>query len=121
MFLYDYHSRGSKRGREGDQENPLTQGPLFPQEHNFSHVLSGVDDWDIDDTKQCVTSLGLQVQSVVARVVFPHEDNSRLISNSQETVEKTLFVLVGQPAKQSSCLASPTPPSGYEAQDVECK
>jgi hypothetical protein len=52
--------------REGGKENPLTQRPLFPQEHNFSHVLSGVDDWDIDDTKQCVTLLGHQVQSVVA-------------------------------------------------------
>jgi hypothetical protein len=94
---------------------------LFPQEHTFSYVLSGVNDWDIDGTKQCVTSLKLQVQSVVARVVFPHEDNSRLISNSRETVKKALFVLIGQPGKQSSCLASPTPPSGYKAQGVKCK
>jgi hypothetical protein len=27
--------------------------------------------YDVDDTKQCATLLGLQVQSVVARVVFP--------------------------------------------------
>jgi hypothetical protein len=26
-----------------------------------------------DDTKQCATLLGLQVQSIVARVNFPHE------------------------------------------------
>jgi hypothetical protein len=31
-----------------------------------------------DDTKQCATSLGLQVQSVVARVNFPHEGTSWL-------------------------------------------
>jgi hypothetical protein len=33
------YQRGSKRGREGDQENPLTQGPLFPQEHNDTSIL----------------------------------------------------------------------------------
>jgi hypothetical protein len=71
-----------------------------------------------DDTKQCVTSLGLQVQSVVARAKFSPRGNSRFISNSQGTVEKSLFILVRQPIKQSLCLASPTPPSGYQAQGV---
>jgi hypothetical protein len=32
----------------------------------------------IDDTKQCVTSLGLQVQSIVARLNFPHEKTQGL-------------------------------------------
>jgi hypothetical protein len=74
-----------------------------------------------DGTKQCATLLGLHVQSVVARVNFPHKDNSGLISNSQRIVKKALFVLVRRPAKQSTCLASPTTPSGCQAQGVECK
>jgi hypothetical protein len=61
------------------------------------------------------------VQSVVARVNFPHKDNSGLISNSQRIVKEALFVFVRQTAKQSLCLVSPTPPSGCESQGVECK
>jgi hypothetical protein len=72
----------------------------------------------LNDTKKCATSLGLQVQSVVARVKFSHEGTRGLISNSQGTIEKALFVLVRQPTKQSPCLACPTPPSGCEEQGV---
>jgi hypothetical protein len=65
--------------------------------------------------------LGLQVRSVIARVNFPHKETRGLISNSQGTVVKALFVLVRQPAKQSPCLVSPTPPSGFQAQSIKCK
>jgi hypothetical protein len=53
-----------------------------------------------DGIKQCATSMGLQVQSVVVRVKFSHERTRDLISNSRGTVEKALFVLVRQPAKK---------------------
>jgi hypothetical protein len=65
--------------------------------------------------------MGLQVQSVLARVSFPHEETRGLISNSRGTVVKALFNLVRQPAKQSPCLAYPTPPSSCQPQGVEYK
>jgi hypothetical protein len=49
---------------------------------------------------------------------FSPRENSGFISNSWGRVEKALFILVRQPTKQSPCLASPTPPSGCQAQDV---
>jgi hypothetical protein len=70
------------------------------------------------DTKQYATLLGLQVRGVVARLDFPHKDNSGFISNSQGTVKKSLFLSF---AKQSPCLESPTPPSGCQPQGVQCK
>jgi hypothetical protein len=39
-------------------------------------------------------SLGLQVQSVVAKVNFPHEETRGLISNSRGPVEKALLILL---------------------------
>jgi hypothetical protein len=39
-------------------------------------------------------SQGLQVQSVVARVNFPHEGTQDLISNSRGTVKKAPIVLL---------------------------
>jgi hypothetical protein len=74
-----------------------------------------------DDTKQCATLLELQEQSVVARVNFSHEGTWGLYRTLEEKFKKALFILVRQPAKQSHCLASPTPPSGCQAQGVECK
>jgi hypothetical protein len=56
------------------------------------------------------------VQSIVARTKFPHKDDSGLILNFQGIVEKALFVLVRQPAKEVPCLVSPTLPSGCQAQ-----
>jgi hypothetical protein len=50
---------------------------------------------------------------------FSHKDKLGLISNSQGTVEKSLFVVVKQPAKQVPYLVSPTLPSGCQAQDFE--
>jgi hypothetical protein len=65
-----------------------------------------------DDTKQVCQSLELQVQSDLEREIFPIRMTRGLISNSQETVEKDLSVLVKQPARQVPCLVSPNPPSG---------
>jgi hypothetical protein len=58
------------------------------------------------------------VQSVIARVNFPHEGTQSLISNSRGTVEKAHIFFFKQPAKQFPCLVSPTPPSGFQAQGV---
>jgi hypothetical protein len=57
-----------------------------------------------DDTKQCATLLGLQVQSIVARVNFPHEktrglyrtlrkQSKNLSSFSLGNLQKNLLVL----------------------------
>jgi hypothetical protein len=75
----------------------------------------------LDDIKQCATSLGLRVHSIVARVNFPHEKTRGLYQTIGEQSKKALFLLVRQPAKQSPCLASPTQPSGCQAQGIECK
>jgi hypothetical protein len=66
-----------------------------------------------------VNSSGLQVQSVVARVNFPHEGTRGLISNSPGTVEKLCSFFFKRPTKQSPRLVSPTPPSGCQAQGVK--
>jgi hypothetical protein len=58
------------------------------------------------------------VQSVVARVNFPHEGTWGLISNSWEQLRKLSSFFFKQPAKQLPCLVSPTPPSGCQAQGV---
>jgi hypothetical protein len=44
--------------------------------------------WICDDTKQRATSLGLQVQSVVARVNFPHEETRGLYQTLGERLKK---------------------------------
>jgi hypothetical protein len=41
-----------------------------------------------DDTKQCATSLGLEVQSVIARVNFPHEETWGLYRTLGEQSKK---------------------------------
>jgi hypothetical protein len=57
-----------------------------------------------DDTKQCATSLGLQVHSVIARVNFPHEEtrglyrtlgeqSNKLSSFSSSNLQNNLHVL----------------------------
>jgi hypothetical protein len=62
---------------------------------------------------KCANSLGLQVQSDVARENFPTK-----VTRGWGTFEKDP-VLVKQPAKQVLCLVSPTPPSGCQAQSFE--
>jgi hypothetical protein len=62
--------------------------------------------------------LGLEVQSVVARVNFPQEGNTGLISNSRGTVEKSIIILLQATCKQFLVLLSPTPSSGCQAQGV---
>jgi hypothetical protein len=71
-----------------------------------------------DDTKQGANSLGLQVQSVVARVNFFHEETWGLYRTLGEQSKKLSLFFVKQPTKQFPCLVSPTPPSGCQAQDV---
>jgi hypothetical protein len=56
----------------------------------------------------------------VARQSSPQDDLG-LLSNSQETVEKALSVLIKQPAKQVPSLVSPTSPSGCQAQGFEIR
>jgi hypothetical protein len=68
---------------------------------------------------KCANLLGLQVQSDVAREIFPTRVTWGLITNYRGTVEKALSVLIKQPAKQVPCLVSPTPPSGCQEQGFE--
>jgi hypothetical protein len=68
---------------------------------------------------KCANSLVLQVQSDIAREIFPRRVTRGLITNSRGTVEKVLSVLVKKPAKQVPCLVSPTPPSGCQEQVFE--
>jgi hypothetical protein len=63
-------------------------------------------------------SLGLQVQSVVARVNFRHEETRGLYQTLGEQLKKLSSFIIKQPAKQFPCLVSPTPPSGCQTQDV---
>jgi hypothetical protein len=66
--------------------------------------------------RKSANSLVIQVQSDVAREIFPTRVTHGLISNTRGTVEKSLFVLVKRPTKQVPCLMWPTPPSGWQAQ-----
>jgi hypothetical protein len=61
--------------------------------------------------------LELQVQSIVARVKFSHEGTRDLISNSRGIFKKAI-VLLQATCKTISCLVSPTPLSGCQAQGV---
>jgi hypothetical protein len=63
-------------------------------------------------------SLGLQVQSVVARVNFPHEETQVLYQTLGEQSKKLSLFFFKQPTKQFPYLVSPTPPSGYQTQGV---
>jgi hypothetical protein len=58
------------------------------------------------------------VQSIVARVNFPHEESRGLYRTLGEQSKKLSLFFVKQPIKQFPCLASPTPPSGCQAQGV---
>jgi hypothetical protein len=63
-------------------------------------------------------SLGLQVQSVVVRVNFSHEETQGLYRTLGEQSKKLSSFFFKQPAKQLPCLVSPTLPSGSQAQGV---
>jgi hypothetical protein len=54
--------KGDRRGGEGRAVGVAGGGDWV-----------ALSSWTTDDTKQCATLLGLQVQRVVARVNFPHE------------------------------------------------
>jgi hypothetical protein len=71
-----------------------------------------------NDISKDANSSGLQAQSVVAKVNFPHEGNRGLISNSREQSRKLSSFFFKQLAKQLSCLVSPNPPSDCQAQGV---
>jgi hypothetical protein len=71
-----------------------------------------------DDTKQGANSLGLQVQSVVARVNFPHEKTRGLYRTLGEQLKKLSSFFFKQPTTQFPCLVSSSPPSGCQAQGV---
>jgi hypothetical protein len=58
--------------------------------------------------------LGLQVQSVVARVNVPHEGTRGLYQTLREQSKKLRSFFF----KQLPCLVSPTPLSGCQAQGV---
>jgi hypothetical protein len=60
-----------------------------------------------DDTKQGANSSELQVQSVVARVHFPHEGTRGLISNSRGIAAKALVVLLKATCKTTSLSCVP--------------
>jgi hypothetical protein len=62
--------------------------------------------------------LGLQVQSVVARVNFPHEGTRGLYRTLKEQSKKLLSFFFQPPVKQFIGLVSPTSLSGCQAQGV---
>jgi hypothetical protein len=62
--------------------------------YHWRYCMYDTRSWKPDDTRQCATLSGLQVQSIVARVIFPTKIfgvNIELSWNSR----KTSFVLVG--------------------------
>jgi hypothetical protein len=69
---------------------------------------------------KCV-KLGLHVQSVVARVNFPHEVNSGLISNSRGTIEKALIVLLPATCKTIPRSCVPNSTEWLSSTRCECK
>jgi hypothetical protein len=71
-----------------------------------------------DDTKQGANSLGVQLQSVVARVNFTHEETRGLYRTLGEQLKNLSSFFIKQPTKQFPCLVSPNPLSGFQAQDV---
>jgi hypothetical protein len=62
--------------------------------------------------------LGLQVQSVVAKVNIPHEGTQGLYQTLGEQSKNLLSFFFKQYAKQFPSLMSPTPPIGCQAQGV---
>jgi hypothetical protein len=72
-----------------------------------------------DDTKQGANSLGLQVQSVVERVNFPHKETRGLYRTLGEQSKSSLRSLSSNLQKKIPCLVSPTPLSGCQAQGVD--
>jgi hypothetical protein len=58
------------------------------------------------------------VQSVVARVNFPHKKTRGLYRTLGEPSKKLSSFFVKQHTKQFPCLVSPTPLSGCQAQGV---
>jgi hypothetical protein len=58
------------------------------------------------------------VQSVVARVNFPHEKTRGLYRTLGEQSKKLSLFFVKQPTKQFPCLVSPTPLSSCQGQGV---
>jgi hypothetical protein len=75
------------------------------EKNDEGHVHSEVDSrtalnetmrlFSPDDIKQCATLLGLQVQSVVARVNFPHEETWGLYRTLGEQSKKLSSFLSG--------------------------
>jgi hypothetical protein len=62
----------------------------FASVNAFLCSLTTVPENSLDDTKQCATSLGLQVKSVVARVNFPHEGTWSLYRTLRESQKSSL-------------------------------
>jgi hypothetical protein len=81
----------------------------------FLCSLATAPENSLDDTKKTPSA------EFCSKSKFSPRGNSGFISNSRGIVKKDLFILVRQAAKQYPCLASPTPPSGWQAQGVECK
>jgi hypothetical protein len=78
-------------------------------------VVNGLFLLNLESNEKLMTlskraKLGLQVQSVVARVNFSHKGNSWLISNSRGIVEKALVVLLPATCKtiSYSCVSKST-------------
>jgi hypothetical protein len=72
-----------------------------------------------DDIKQVCHFVGTPSAEYCSNRIFPIRVTQGLISNSWGIVEKDLFVLVRQLAKQVPCLVSLTPPSGCQVQGFE--
>jgi hypothetical protein len=75
----------------------------------------------LDDSKQGANSLGLQVQSVVARVIFPHEETRSLYQTLGEQSKKLSSFFVRQPTKQFHCIVSPKSTEWLSSTRCECK
>jgi hypothetical protein len=65
--------------------------------------------------------LGLQVHSVVARVNFPPQGNSGLISNTRGIVKKALFILLPATCEPILCSYVPNSTEWLSSTRRECK
>jgi hypothetical protein len=72
----------------------------------------------LDDTKQGVNLLVLQLQSVVARVNFLHKETRGLYRTLEEQSKNLSAFFIKQATKQFPSVVSPTPTSGCQTQGV---
>jgi hypothetical protein len=72
----------------------------------------------LDNTKQRRQLVGTPSAECYSKSKFPHEETQGLYRTLGEQSKKLSSFFFKQPAKQLSCLVSPTPPSGCQHKGV---